>query len=60
MTVTYEQASGNTGGGTGSRSILPINLSGILPLFNNINVNNNVKSPGASNTSTQNFGLNTP
>ncbi|WP_327286406.1 hypothetical protein [Streptomyces sp. NBC_01205] len=43
-----------------SGSILPINLSGILPLFNNINVNNNVKSPGASNTSTQNFGLNTP
>ncbi|MFA3843176.1 hypothetical protein [Streptomyces aureus] len=58
VTITYEQAGGNNGGGTGS--ILPINLSGILPMFNNISVNNNIKSPGASNTTTQNFGLRTP
>lgn len=58
VTITYEQAGGNNGGGGGS--ILPINLSGILPMFNNINVNNNINSPGASNTSTQKFGLNTP
>ncbi|WP_370413160.1 hypothetical protein [Streptomyces fradiae] len=56
VTITYEQAGGNNGGGGGS--ILPINLSGVLPMFNNISVNNNINSPGASNTTTQN--LNTP
>ncbi|MGW0083659.1 hypothetical protein [Streptomyces sp. NPDC003393] len=39
---------------------LPINLSGILPTYNNISINNNVKSPGATNTTTQDFDLNTP
>ncbi len=58
VTITYDQAGADTGGGTGS--ILPINLSGVLPMFNNINVNNNIKSPGASNTATQHFGLNAP
>ncbi|WP_406326749.1 hypothetical protein [Streptomyces sp. NBC_00203] len=58
VTITYEQADGNNGGGTGS--LLPINLSGILPMFNNSSVNNNIKSPGAGNTTTQNLGLNTP
>ncbi|MDX3525293.1 hypothetical protein P1P75_02295 [Streptomyces sp. ID05-39B] len=58
VTITYEQANGNNGGGNGSGSILPINLSGILPMFNNISVNNNIKSPGAGNTTTQNLGLN--
>ncbi|WP_159026497.1 hypothetical protein [Streptomyces vietnamensis] len=60
VTITYEQAGGNNGGGNGSGSILPINLSGILPMFNNISINNNLKSPGATNTTTQNLGLNTP
>ena len=58
VTITYEQAGGNNGGDNGS--ILPINLSGIIPMFNNISVNNNIKSPGASNTTTQNLGLNAP
>ncbi|MCX5215986.1 DUF11 domain-containing protein [Kitasatospora sp. NBC_00240] len=51
--------SGGSGGGN-SGSILPINLSGILPLFNNIATNSNIYSPGASNVADQTFGLNTP
>ncbi|MER7666661.1 MULTISPECIES: hypothetical protein [unclassified Streptomyces] len=47
---------GNGGGG----SILPINLNGVLPMFNNITTNNNIHSPGASNASGQVFGLNAP
>ncbi|MGR4884050.1 hypothetical protein ACIPUC_32185 [Streptomyces sp. LARHCF249] len=58
VTITYEQGGGNNGGGGGS--ILPVNLNGILPMFNNVSINNNINSPGASNTTTQNFGLNTP
>ncbi|MFB7176213.1 hypothetical protein ACFCYI_00695 [Streptomyces sp. NPDC056257] len=58
VTITYEQGGGNNGGGGGS--ILPVNLSGILPMYNNISINNNIKSPGAGNTSTQNFGLDAP
>ncbi|MEU9083068.1 hypothetical protein [Streptomyces sp. NPDC048357] len=50
---------GDCGNGNGG-SILPINLSGVLPMFNNITTNNNVLSPGASNTSRQNFGVNAP
>lgn len=62
MTITYEQTGGNNGGGNGggTGSILPINLSGILTAFNNISTNNNIKSPGAANTTTQNLGLNKP
>ncbi|MFE2992252.1 hypothetical protein [Streptomyces sp. NPDC059262] len=41
-------------------SILPINLNGVIPMFNNISINNNIKSPGASNTTTQDFGVNAP
>ncbi|WP_405634397.1 DUF11 domain-containing protein [Streptomyces sp. NBC_00056] len=48
------------GGGGGGGSILPINLNGVIPMFNNISINNNIKSPGATNTNTQNFGLNAP
>ncbi|MFI6006457.1 hypothetical protein ACIA98_39890 [Streptomyces sp. NPDC051366] len=46
----------NGGGGAGG-SILPINLNGILTMFNN--TNNNINSPNASNTNNQAFGLNT-
>ncbi|WP_331736290.1 hypothetical protein [Streptomyces sp. NBC_00045] len=56
VTITYE--AGSTGGG--GVSILPINLSGILPMFNNISINNNIKSPGATNNTTQDFNLNAP
>ncbi|MFB7177442.1 hypothetical protein ACFCYI_07055 [Streptomyces sp. NPDC056257] len=55
-TITGGDCGGNGDGG----SILPINLSGVLPMFNNITTNNNVLSPGASNTSRQTFGVNAP
>ncbi|MFF8848372.1 hypothetical protein ACF08N_38055 [Streptomyces sp. NPDC015127] len=48
------------GGGGGGGSILPINLNGIIPMFNNISTNNNINSPNASNTNNQVFGVNTP
>ncbi|MFF5444912.1 hypothetical protein [Streptomyces sp. NPDC012888] len=44
----------------GAGSVLPINLSGILPMFNNINTQNAINSPNATNASSNNFGLNTP
>ncbi|MFF7738842.1 hypothetical protein [Streptomyces sp. NPDC007984] len=44
---------GNGGNGGGLGSILPINLDGIIPFFNNITLNKNEDSPGASNTSHQ-------
>ncbi|MBW5481032.1 DUF11 domain-containing protein [Streptomyces bambusae] len=47
----------NGGNGDGT-SILPINLSGLIPIYNNINTNNNVLSPGASNTNSQTFRVN--
>ena len=47
---------GNGGGG----SILPINLDGVIPMFNNITTNSNINSPGAANTSGQIFGVNAP
>ncbi|MFE5023038.1 hypothetical protein ACFRAO_06800 [Streptomyces sp. NPDC056656] len=49
----------DSGGGGGS-SILPINLSGIIPMFNNIAINHNIESPGATNSTNQNFGVNAP
>ncbi|MER5430654.1 hypothetical protein [Streptomyces sp. NPDC002588] len=51
---------GGSGGNGGGGSILPINLNGVIPMFNNITTNNNIHSPGATNTSNQTFGLNTP
>lgn len=48
----------NSGGGGGGGSILPINVNGILTMFNNISTNNNINSPHASNDSRQ--GFNTP
>ncbi len=41
-------------------SILPINLNGVIPMFNNISTQNNIHSPGASNNSTQGFSLTAP
>jgi hypothetical protein len=45
-------------GSGGGGSILPINLNGLIPMFNNITTNNSINSPGATNTSNQTFGLN--
>lgn len=58
-TITGGSCSGG-GDDDGNDSILPINLNGVVTLFNNITTNNNFNSPGASNTSNQNFGLNAP
>ncbi|WP_433570937.1 hypothetical protein [Streptomyces sp. CA-251247] len=57
-TITGGDCDDNGGGGGGS--ILPINLNGVIPLFNNISTQSNIHSPGAINTSTQDFGLNAP
>ncbi|MFG3369653.1 hypothetical protein ACGF0K_32430 [Streptomyces sp. NPDC048156] len=51
---------GGGGGGGGGGSILPVNLNGVIPMFNNITTNTNIDSPHASNNSRQNFGLNAP
>jgi uncharacterized repeat protein (TIGR01451 family) len=60
-TITGGECDGGDGGnGDDGGSILPVTLNGVLPMFNNITVNNNIKSPGASNNSRQNFGLNSP
>ncbi|MFS4092533.1 hypothetical protein [Streptomyces sp. AF1A] len=40
-------------GGGGGGSILPISLSGIFPVYDNISLNNNVKSPKAVNKTIQ-------
>ncbi|MFF4105381.1 hypothetical protein [Streptomyces sp. NPDC001903] len=47
-------------GAGGGGSILPVNLNGVIPMFNNITTNNNIQSPGAHNASNEVFGLNTP
>ncbi|MFG2639171.1 hypothetical protein ACGFX8_36905 [Streptomyces sp. NPDC048362] len=49
---------GGNGGNGGGGSLLPINLSGLLPMFNNISTNNNINSPGATNTTNQVLHLN--
>ncbi|MEU7729647.1 hypothetical protein AB0B78_31090 [Streptomyces sp. NPDC040724] len=56
-TITGGSCDSVDGGGS---SILPINLSGVVPLFNNISTNNNLLSPGATNTTNQNLGINAP
>ncbi|MFF1353785.1 hypothetical protein [Streptomyces sp. NPDC058297] len=56
-TITGGDCDGGSGGGG---SILPINLNGVIPMFNNITTNSNINSPGASNNSHQAFGLNAP
>lgn len=50
----------DNGGGGGGGSILPINLNGVIPMFNNISINDNINSPGASNDSRQTFRLDAP
>jgi uncharacterized repeat protein (TIGR01451 family) len=42
-------------GNSGNPSILPINLSGVISVFNNITTNSNIHSPAATNVSAQNF-----
>ncbi|MFG2880296.1 hypothetical protein ACGFYU_35660 [Streptomyces sp. NPDC048337] len=51
---------GNGGGGGGGDSILPVNLNGVVTLFNNVSTNNNLLSPGATNATNQNLGVNAP
>ncbi|MGW7454374.1 hypothetical protein [Streptomyces sp. NPDC054787] len=48
------------GDGDGDGSILPVNLNGVVTVFDNINTNNNVLSPGATNTTHQNLGISAP
>ncbi|WP_327683351.1 hypothetical protein [Streptomyces sp. NBC_00467] len=57
-TVTGGTCDDNGDGGGGS--ILPINLDGVIPMFNDITTNSNINSPGAANTSGQIFGMNAP
>ncbi|MGN9789662.1 DUF11 domain-containing protein [Streptomyces sp. OZ13] len=54
-TVSGGTCNGGNGGNGGGGSILPINLNGIFTMFNNISTSNNINSPGAGNTTTQNF-----
>ncbi|MFF5446300.1 hypothetical protein [Streptomyces sp. NPDC012888] len=51
---------GNGGNGGGSGSILPVELDGLIPMFNNIAINNNIQSPGAGNNTDQDFALDNP
>ncbi len=55
-----ECGNGNGGNGGGSGSILPINLSGLIPMFNNIAIDNIINSPDASNHTSQDFAVNNP
>ncbi|MEU9376004.1 hypothetical protein AB0D94_19800 [Streptomyces sp. NPDC048255] len=62
-TITGGTCGGGDGDGDGDGgpvSILPVNLNGVIPMFNNITTNNNINSPDASNVSRQDFGLNAP
>ncbi|MGW7284009.1 hypothetical protein ACWGH4_00675 [Streptomyces sp. NPDC054847] len=54
-TVTGGTCNGGNGGNGGGGSLLPINLNGIFTMFNNISTNNNINSPGGTNTTNQNF-----
>ncbi|MGW7454359.1 hypothetical protein [Streptomyces sp. NPDC054787] len=46
--------------GDGGGSVLPVNLSGVVTAFNNTSTNNNLLSPGATNATNQNLGINAP
>ncbi|MEU8434672.1 hypothetical protein AB0F18_17450 [Streptomyces sp. NPDC029216] len=52
---TCSGGNGGNGGNGGGGSILPINLNGVFTMFNNISTNNNINSPGGTNTTNQNF-----
>ncbi|MEU9714834.1 hypothetical protein [Streptomyces sp. NPDC047976] len=47
-------------GGGGGGSILPVNLNGVVTLFNNINTGGVINSPNGRNTNNQTFRLNAP
>ncbi|MFC9296420.1 hypothetical protein ACFTWH_12265 [Streptomyces sp. NPDC057011] len=51
---------GNGDGGDGDTSILPVNVDGVVTAFNNTSTNNNLLSPGGTNTTNQNLGINAP
>ncbi|MFC9296422.1 hypothetical protein ACFTWH_12275 [Streptomyces sp. NPDC057011] len=59
-TITGAGCGDGNGNGGGGTSILPVNLSGVVTLFNNISTNNNLLSPGATNTTHQSLGINAP
>ncbi|MEV6582731.1 hypothetical protein AB0M92_31735 [Streptomyces sp. NPDC051582] len=60
-TITGSTCPANEGNGGGLiGSLLPVNLNGVLPMFNNISTNNNILSPGGSNATHQNLGINAP
>ncbi|MFE1555255.1 hypothetical protein ACFW6V_09710 [Streptomyces sp. NPDC058734] len=46
------------GEGEGGTSVLPVSLSGLIPIYNNINTGGNVLSPGATNANSQTFSAN--
>ncbi|MGW0665081.1 hypothetical protein [Streptodolium elevatio] len=48
---------GCTTGNGGGTSILPLDLSGLLPFYNNINTGSNNFSPGVATNNTQNFAV---
>ncbi|MFI8889674.1 hypothetical protein [Streptomyces paradoxus] len=52
-TLSGGDCDNGNGGGGGLGSILPINLNGIIPFFNNITLNKNEDSPDARNTTRQ-------
>ncbi|USQ86068.1 hypothetical protein NFX46_21545 [Streptomyces phaeoluteigriseus] len=69
--VTSDSASGPTtitggssddGGGGGGLlgPILPVNLNGIIPMFNNISTNNTIDSPRATSNSSQALHVSAP
>ena len=65
-TLVGGNCTGGGGGGgrddddDGGGSILPVNLNGVIPMFNNISTNNNIHSPGAGNNSSQDFDVTAP
>ncbi|MEV6385947.1 hypothetical protein AB0M31_41795 [Streptomyces sp. NPDC051773] len=58
--ITGATCPNGNGGGGGIGSILPVNLNGVIPLFNNISTNDNINSPGGSNQTNQNQEINAP
>lgn len=59
-TITGGSCDDGEGGGGLLGPILPVNLSGIIPMFNNITTNNAISSPGATNNSSQALHVSAP